>query len=73
MLFATKRARTNTGPAISYLTARVRDPDKNYCSKLAHIMKHIRGTLKLPLIIDANITGVLKWCMDGSYRVHPNM
>ena len=73
MLFATKRARPNTGPAISYFTMRVREPDEGDWSKLAHLMKHIRGTLKLPLTIGANRTGVLKWWIDVSYGVHPNI
>ena len=73
MLFVTKRARPDTGPAISYLTTRVREPNEDDLSKLAHSMKHIRGTLKLPLTIGANRTGVLKWCIYGSYGAHPNM
>ena len=42
MLFATKRARPDTGPAVSYLTTRVREPDNEYWSKLAQLMKHSR-------------------------------
>ena len=66
MLFATKRARPDTGPDISYITTRVRELDEDDWSKLAHLMKHIRGTLKLPLKIGANGTRVLKWWIDGS-------
>ena len=73
MLFATKRARADTGPAISYLTARGIETDEDDWSKLAHLMKHIRVTLKILLKIGANGTGVLKWRIDGSYRVHLNM
>ena len=36
-------------------------------------MKYIRGTIDLHLILIANDSGVLKWWIDVSYEVHPNM
>ena len=73
ILFATKRARPDTGTAISYLTTRVQEPDRNDWRKLSHLMQYIRATRKLPLILGADGTGILKWYVDGSYAVHPNM
>ena len=73
VLFATKRARPDTGTALSYLTTRVKEPDKHDWTKLVHLMKYLRGTKDLPLILSADGTGVLKWHVDGSYTVHPNM
>ena len=73
VLFATKRARPDTGTAVSYLTTRVREPDRQDWHKLVHLMKYIRGTKGLPLILSADGSGVLKWYVDGSYTVHPNM
>ena len=73
MLFATKRACTDTGKAISYLKTRVRDPDKIDRLKMVHLFKYVRGTKDLPLIISAYKSGILKWYIDGSYEVHPNM
>ena len=73
MLFATKRARPDTGTAISFLMTRTKEPDRDDWSKLAHLMKYVRGTRKLPLILGANGSGMLKWWIDGSYAVHPNM
>lgn len=73
ILFATKRARPDTGTAISFLTTRVREPDKDDWRKLVHLMKYLRGTKDMPLILSANGSGVLKWHVDGSYTVHPNM
>ena len=73
VLFATKRARPDTGTAVSFLTTRVREPDEQDWSKLVHLMKYIRGTKDLPLILSSNGSGVLKWHIDGSYTVHPNM
>ena len=72
-LFATKRARPDTGTSVSFLTTRVKEPDRHDWTKLAHLMKYIRGTRELPLILSADRTGVLKWHVDGSYTVHANM
>ena len=37
------------------------------------MMKHVRGTEKLPLILSAENGGMLKWWVDGSHGVHPNV
>jgi hypothetical protein len=50
-LYATKQARPDTCTAITFLTTRVRAPDKDDWSKLTHLMKYIRGTRDLPLIL----------------------
>ena len=36
-------------------------------------MKYIRGTCKLPLILSTDGSGILKWWVDASFTVHPNM
>jgi hypothetical protein len=72
-LYATKRARPDTCTAIAFLTTRVRAPDKDDWSKLTHLMKYIRGTRDLPLVLSARGSGILKWWVDGSFAVHPNM
>ncbi len=72
-LYATKRARPDTSTAVAFLTTRVRQPDDDDWAKLTHMIKYIRGTLKLPLILSADGTGILKWWIDGSFGVHPNM
>jgi hypothetical protein len=73
-LYATKRARPDTCTAIAFLTTRVRAPDKDDWTKLVHLMKYLRGTRMLPLILSANGSGILKWwVVDASFAVHPNM
>jgi len=72
-LYVTKRARPDTCTAVAFLTTRVREPDKDDWRKLAHLMKHIRGTLRLPLILSTNGSGILKWCVDSACAVHPNV
>jgi hypothetical protein len=73
MLYATKCARPDTCTAIAFLMMRVRAPDKDDWTKLVHLMKYLRGTRTLPLILSANGSGILKWWVDASFAVHPNM
>jgi hypothetical protein len=72
-LYATKRARPDTCTAITFLMTRVQAPDKDNWTKLVHLMKYLRGTCTLPLILSANGSGILKWWVDASFAVHPNM
>jgi hypothetical protein len=72
-LYATKRARLDTCTAIAFLTTIVRAPDKDNWNKLTHLMKYLRGTHTLPLILSANGNGILKWWVDAAFVVHPNM
>jgi hypothetical protein len=36
-------------------------------------MRYIRGTHAMPLIVSANGSSILKWWVDASFVVHPNM
>jgi hypothetical protein len=72
-LYVTKRARLDTSTSITFLTARVRAPDNDDWGKLTHLMKYLRATKDLTLILSARGSGILKWWVDGSFAVHPNM
>jgi hypothetical protein len=72
-LYATKRAKPDTCTAIAFLTTRVCEPDKDYWTKLVHLMIYTRCTRTMPLILSANGSGILKWWVDASFTVHPNM
>ena len=51
----------------------MREPGNDDWAKLVHLMKYIRGTRNLPLILSANSSGILKWYIYGSFAVHLNM
>jgi hypothetical protein len=72
-LYSTKRAMPDTCTANTFLTTRVQAPDKDDWNKLVHLMRYIRGTRTMPLILSANGSGILKWWVDASFAVHPNM
>jgi hypothetical protein len=71
-LHATKHARPDTCAAIAFLTTRVREPDEDDWKKLVHLMRCLRGSMKMPLILSANGSHTLKWWVDASFAVHPN-
>ena len=73
ILFDTKRSSPDTCTAVSFLTMRVREPNNDNCTMLVHLMKYIRGTSKLLLILSANGSGIIKWRIDISFAVHQNM
>ena len=73
MLYATKCAHPNMCTSIAFLMTCVHGPDLDDWKKLVHLMKYIRGTCKMPLILSANGSGILKWWVDASFAVHPNM
>ena len=72
-LYATKQSRPDTCTAFAFLKTRVQAPELDYWANMVHIMRYIRGTRTLPLIISANRSVILKWWMDVSFAVHPNM
>jgi hypothetical protein len=37
------------------------------------MIKYLRGTKDLPLTLSASNAGILKWWVDGSFAVHPDM
>jgi hypothetical protein len=37
------------------------------------LMRYIRGTRTMPLVLSANGSGIMKWWVDASFAVHPNM
>jgi hypothetical protein len=69
-LYVTKRARSDTCLAIAFLTTRVRAPD---WEKPHHLMEYLRGDHDRPLVVGADINGLLMWYVDASFAVHPNM
>ena len=41
--------------------------------KLARVMKYLRGTTTMPLTLQADNMHVMKWWVDASFAVHPDM
>jgi Reverse transcriptase (RNA-dependent DNA polymerase) len=73
LLFLCKRARPDIQTAVAFLCTRVKGPDTDDYKKLARVMKYLRGTATMPLVLEAENMNVMKWWVDASFAVHPDM
>ena len=75
LLFLCKRrARPDVQTAVAILCTRVKAPDvdDNY-KKLGRTMVYLRGTDKMPLTLEADECNIVKWWVDASFAVHPDI
>ena len=72
-IYTTKRDRPGICTSVAFLNTMVRAPYIDDCKKLDHLMKYLRKTRNLPLILGAGGTGSLKWWIDASFSVHTYM
>jgi hypothetical protein len=70
LLFASSRSRKDIQTAVSFLTTRVKHPDEDDWEKLKRLLKYIRGTIYMPLILKADSLNIIKWWVDASYATH---
>ena len=73
MLFVSKRARPDIQQAVAFLTTRVSAPDTDDYKKLARVIRYLRMYPTLPLTLEADGTNIVKWWVDASFAVHPDM
>ena len=59
--------------AVSFLCTRVTEPDKDDYKKLWKMLQYLRATRRLYLTLKADDLRVIKWWVDASYAVHPDM
>ncbi len=59
--------------AISFLTKRVKSPDKDDYKKLARTIRYIRKTKFLRLTVEATYLDQNHWFIDGAFTVHADM
>ena len=72
-LYLTKRARPDIATAVAFLTTRVKSPDVDDWKKLIRLIRYLRGTPELALTLRVDKEIVVRWWVDGSFAVHPNM
>jgi hypothetical protein len=70
LLFATTRARKDIQHTVAFLTTRVKSPDEDDWMKLKRLLKYIRGTICMSLILKADSLDIVKWWVDVSYATH---
>ena len=73
LLFTGIRCRKDVQTTIYFLTTRVRKPDKEDWKKLSRLLGYQNQTIKLPLILRADVVNMIKWWVDASYADHDDM
>ena len=73
LLFLCKRARPDVQTATAFLCTRVKAPDVDDYKKLSRTMQYLRGSLYMPLTLEADDMNLVKWSVDASFAVHPDM
>ena len=73
LLFLSKRARPDIQTAVAFLCTRVQSPDVHDNLKLGRVMRYLRETIFLPLILGWDGTGNIYWSVDASFAVHNDM
>ena len=73
LLFLCKRARPDIQTSVAFLCTRVKAPDEDDYKKLTRVMKYLRGTVSMPLTLESSNMNVVKWWVDASFAVHPDM
>ena len=73
LLYLSNRARPDLQTAVSFLTTRIMHPDIDDWKKLSRCLKYLKGTRGLPMILGGNDEVDLKWWIDASFAIHPDM
>ena len=72
-LFLSKRSRPDIQMTIAFLCTRVREPTMEDWGKLHRVMDYLKKTKEECLVMRMDDTGTIKWYIDVSYAVHPDM
>jgi hypothetical protein len=69
LLFATTREKKDIMHTVAFLTTRVKSPDEDDWMKLKRLLKYIRGTIYMPLILKADSLNIVKWWVRDSRQL----
>jgi hypothetical protein len=72
-LFLCKRSRPDLQPAVAFLCTRVKACDMDDYKKLKRMLQFLRATKDEFLTLSATSLHNVRWWIDASYAVHPDM
>jgi hypothetical protein len=72
-LYLAKRARPDILTAVSFLVKRVNGPTVEDMKKLERVIRYIRGTKEMGIILEANVNLGVYGYIDASYGVHADL
>jgi hypothetical protein len=71
LLFVANRACQDIQMALSFLTMRAQAPDEDDWGKLKRVLKYLKGTRCLKLILSTDAMNfTIHWYIDGSHQIH---
>ena len=73
LLYLAKRSRPDVLLAVSFLCTRVQAPDVDDWKKLGRCLRYLDDTKDLFLTLEADSMSKVRWWVDASFGVHPNM
>ena len=72
-LYLSQQGHPDIRTAISFLCSRLNCPDKDDFKKLTRMIRYLRHTLYMCLVLGKDESDSVRWWIDASYTVHPNM
>ena len=72
-LYVSKRARPDIQVAVAFLCKRVKCPNTGDWKKLGRLVRYVRATIHLPLIVGTDGSGNMVWSIDAFFAVHRDM
>ena len=70
LIFVTSRSRKYIKMAIDFLFTQVGIPEEDDWVNLVRVLRYIRGTLHIQIILRADSLSVIKWWFDESFDTH---
>ena len=72
-LYVAKKARPDLQVAVAFLCKRVKYPNTSDWKKLGRLVRYVRATIHLPLIIGSDGSGNMVWSINASFTIHMDM
>ena len=73
LLYLSQRGRPDIRTAISFLCGRLHHANMDDYKKVARVIKYLHGMIDMLLHLQGDGLGVIKWYVNASYAVHPDM
>jgi hypothetical protein len=73
LLYLCKQARPDLQPTVAFLTTRVIQPNADDWKRLTRAVCYLQGSKDLYLTLEADEGINIKWWIDASFAVHPDM
>jgi hypothetical protein len=70
LLFLSQRARRDAQLPVSFLTKRVKSPDRDDWNKLVRCLQYLKSTLHMKLTLKVDSLSILNWFIDSSHQIH---